>query len=151
MTTCDFAVAVRIVAANGTTVRANLNDVNAGLSVLTAQEPDETVREIRTTAPRVDGSYRVAEADDDGFLVVVVDVDGDSWGQVETRWQAIRAAYRAEPSFYVETEIEGVTKRWRTERPDVSFAGLESASLVMKRQTYSLRFRVQPNPSVAVA
>lgn len=151
MTTCDFAVAVRIVAADGTTVRANLNDPPNGLSVLTAQEPEETVRDIRVTAPRVDGSFRVAEADADGSLVIVVDVDGSSWGQVETRWQAVRAACRAERSFFVETEIEGVTKRWRTERPDVSFAGLESASLVAKRQTYSMRFRVQPNPTVTVA
>lgn len=149
--TCDFDVAVRIVAADGTTVSANLNDPTNGLSVVSVQEPEDSVRDIRVTAPRVDGSFRVAEADDDGSLVVVVDVDGTSWGQVETRWQAVRTAYRAESSFFVETEIEGVTKRWRTERPDVSFAGIESASLVSKIQTYSLRFRVQPNPTVTIA
>jgi hypothetical protein len=147
-TTCDFDVAVRIIAADGTTVLANLNDPPNGLSVITVQEPEETVRAIRTTAPRVDGSYRAAEAEDDGFLVVVVEVDGTSWSQTETRWQAVRTAYRTEWDFYIETEIEGVTKLWRTERPDVAPAGLESASLVLKMQTYSLRFRVQPNPTV---
>jgi hypothetical protein len=147
--TCDFDVAVRIVGSDGTTVRADLNDPNNGLSVVSVQEPEETVRSIRTTAPRVDGSYRVAEAEDDGFLVVVVDVDGTTWAQCETRWQAVRTAYRTEWDFYVETEIEGVTKRWRTERPDVAPVGIESASLVSKIQSYSLRFRVQPNPTVS--
>ena len=148
-TTCDFDVAVRIVAADGSTIRADLNDPPNGLSVMSVQEPEETVRDIRTTAPRVDGSYRVAEAEDDGFLVVIVDVDGTTWAQCNTRWQSVRTAYRAEWDFYVETEIEGVTKRWRTERPDVAPTGLDSSSLVVKRQTYSLRFRVQPNPTVS--
>ena len=148
-TTCDFDVAVRIVAADGTTVRANLNDPPNGLSVMSVQEPEETARTLRTSAPRVDGSYRVAEAEEDGFLVVIVDVDGSTWAQCSTRWEAVRAAYRAEWDFYVETEIEGVTKRWRTERPDVAPTGSDSSSLVLKRQTYSLRFRVQPNPTVS--
>ena len=150
-TTCDFDVAVRIIAANGSTVRTDLNNPPNGLSVLSVQEPEDAVRSIRMTSPRVDGSFRVAEADGDGFLVVVLDVDGSTWGQVETRWQSVRAAYRAESDFYIETEIEGVTKRWRTERPDVTPAGTESASLVMKRQTYTLRFLVQPNPAVTIA
>ena len=151
MTTCDFDVAVRIVAADGTTVRTNLNNPPSGLSVMSVQEPEDAVRDTRVSAPRVDGSFRVAEADGDGFLVVVVDVDGATWAQVETRWQAIRTAYRAESYFFIETDIEGVAKRWRTERPDVIPAGSESSSLVLKRQTYTLRFRVQPNPSVTVA
>lgn len=147
-TTCDFAVAVRIVAADGTTVRANLNDPAAGLSVLTVQEPEDNQRDIRVTAARVDGSFRVAAADADGVLVVLLDVDGTTWAQVETRWQAIRAAYRAEPMFFLETEVEGVTKRWRTERPDVAPGVSDSSSLVLKRQGYALRFRVQPNPTI---
>lgn len=147
-TSCDFSVAARIVASDGVTVLADLNDTVNGLSVITIQEPDESVRDIRTDSPFVDGTFRVASADDDGFLVVVVDVDGTTWGQCATRWQAVRAAYRAEVSFYVETAIEGVTTTWLTERPDVSPAGLEATSLVLKRQTYSMRFRVQPNPTV---
>ncbi len=148
-TVCDFEVEVRIVGSDGSTVRANLNDPPAGLSVLSVQEPEETVRDIRTTAPRVDGSYRVAEAEDDGFLVVLVDVDGATWVECSTRWEAVRTAYRTEWDFYVETVIEGVTKRWRTERPNVAPVGLDSTSLVTKRQSYSLRFRVQPNPTVS--
>lgn len=148
---CDFTVHVRIVGVDGSTVRADLNAPDAGLSVASVQEPEETVRDLRVTAPRVDGSFSVASVDDDGFLVVIVDVDGVSWAQVEQRWQAIRSAYRAEPAFFVETEIEGVVKRYRTERPSVSIAGVESSSLVLKRQTYSIRFRVQPNPTVSYA
>jgi hypothetical protein len=147
-TTCDFSVAVRIVAADGTTVRADLNDPPNGLSVLSVQEPEESTRTLRVTAPRVDGSFPVARAEDDGFLVVLVDVDGSTWVETNTRWQAVRTAYRAEWDFFVETELEGVTTRWRTERPDVAPVGIESSSLVIKRQSYSLRFRVQPHPTI---
>ena len=145
---CDFSVSARIIESDGVTARLDLNNPDAGLSVVSVQEPDDTVRDIRVTAPRVDGSFRVAEADDDGFLVVIVDVDGATWQQVNQRWQAVRTAYRAESSFFIETDIEGVRKLWRTERPDVSPAGTESASLSSKTQTYSIRFRVQPNPTI---
>ena len=148
---CDFDVAVRIVAADGVTVRSNLNDVANGLSILSVQEPEDAVRTIRVTAPRVDGSFPVAYADDSGFLVVIIDVEGTTWAQVETRFQAVRTAYRTEFYFFVETEVEGVTKRWRTERPDVVPSITESVSLVSKSQTYSIRFPVQPNPDVTIA
>lgn len=146
----DFAVAVRIVGSDATTIRADLNDIANGLSVETVQEPDDAYRRTRTTSPRVDGEITVAEVDDASDLNMIVTVEGNSWTQVVSRWQAVRTAYRAEARFYLDVEVEGVTTRYSTERPDVSSAGIEAANLMQKRQTYSLRFRVQPNPSVTI-
>ena len=148
---CDFEVAVRVVESEGTTVSLDFNDVAGGLSVETVQEPEENVREIKVAAPRVNGRYRVAEADDEGELVVVVRVTAATWSECMAIWQAARTAYRAERVFYVETEIEGVTVRYEAGRPNVTPAGLESSSLLLKEQTYVLRFPVQPNPVVTIA
>lgn len=148
---CMFDLAVRVIAADGTTERIDFNDHDAGLAVINHQEPEENVRDIRASAARVDGSYRVAEADDDGFLNLFVRVSGSTWGECTARWETARAAYRAESFYFLEIEEEGVTKRWRTERPDVVPSGIDSMALANKRQTYQLRFRVQPNPTVSVA
>ena len=148
---CDFSVAVRLIASDGSTVLLDFDDDAAGLAVETCQEPDENVREVRVTAPRVDGGFRVAEAYDEGVLVLVVRCTGSTWAQCSTRWQAARTAYRSESFYFLETVIEGVTTRYRTERPNVTPAGMESENLVLKEQTYSLRFTVQPSPTVTIA
>ena len=145
---CDFDVAVRVIASNGTTVLVDFNDHAKGLSVVSTQEPEESVRAITTSAPRVNGAFRVAEADEGGILQVVVLVEGSTWAQCSSRWQAARTAYRSESYYFVETETEGVTTRWRAYRPDVAPGPVLSTSLAQKRQTYVLRFQTQPNPTV---
>lgn len=151
MTTCDFEVSVRIIAADGTTEVFDFNDRVGGFTVETVQIPDEESEKTRVTADLVDGEYTVRERDAAGDLVLLVRVEGSSWAEVTSRWQAARAAYRAEPRFYLEVEIEGVTTLYRTERPDnVQGGSLESVNLVRRRQTYQLRFRVQPNPTVTI-
>lgn len=151
MTACDFSVDVRVVAADGATVRANLNDPDNGLVVEFYQEPDESRREVTVESDYVDGDYAVAGRDTAGTHVVVLRVEGSTWGEVETRWQAVRTAYRADSGFYLETATEGVTKRWECRRPDVSPGATENVSLMHKAQGYTLRFPVQPNPTVTVA
>ena len=143
-----FDVHARIIESDGTTVALDFNDHTAGLVLVSHQEPEENVRHIRTSAARVDGSFSVAQASDDGFLTLIVRVSGSTWAECMSRWEAARAAYRAESHFYIEVEAEGVTTRWRTERPDVAPAGSDASALANKRQTYSLRFRVQPHPTV---
>lgn len=147
----DFSVAVRIIGNDASTEYADLNDTANGLAVETLQQPDDAVRAVVVDSEYVDGDYAVAEADAAGTLVVVLTVEGSTWGQVETRWQAVRTAYRTDANFYIETAVEGVTKRWATRRPDVSPGGTDASNLMGKAQTFVLRFPVQPNPTVTVA
>lgn len=147
----DFDVSLRIIAADGITVVHEFNAPESGLVIETMQEPGDSTRKIRATAPRVDGDYTVAEADDAGDLTAVIRVEGSTWAEVATRWQECRTAYRAESYYYLEAEIEGVTTRYATERPDVTSGPVEAANLMQKNQTYAIRWHVQPNPSVSVA
>lgn len=149
--TCDFAVSVRIVAADGVTVVFELNNPAAGLSVESIQPPDFDAVKVRETADGVDGDYTVGETDAADDLIVNVRVDGSTWGQTTTRWLAARTAYRAQARYFVETEIQGVTIRYRTERPE-NVRGVEttSESLVLNEQTYAIRWHVQPNPTITV-
>lgn len=148
---CDFDLAVRIIGADGVTILADLNDHDAGLSVMRPfTYPEENLRETRDTAPRVDGSFPQAVAFDDSFLLVRCRVRGSSWVQVETRWETVRAAYLTDPVFYLETELAGVTRRWRAERPNVTPEDIDAFALRNLWLTYQLRFRVQPNPTVTV-
>ncbi len=147
----DYAVSLRIVASDGSTLVKELNDPDNGLAVETIQDPEENTRKVYATAPLVDGDALVAEAADAADLVAVVRVEGATWAEVATRWQACRTAYRAEATYYLETEIEGVTTRYRTERPDVASAGTGIENLMGRGQTFSIRWHVQPNPTVTVA
>ena len=146
----DFAVAVRVLSSAGAE-RIDFDSDELGLGVVTVQEPEDNYREVRATADRIPGSSLIASVPDDGFLVVMVRVKGATWADCTARWEAARVAYRAEDRFFIETVIEGVTKRWIAERPSVTPAAIESASLISKRLTYQLRFRVQPNPTVSIA
>lgn len=141
-------VHVRVIASDEVTVLVDFNDRANGLVTESVDGPDQNVRAVTTTAPRVDGEFRVAEADDGGSLQVVVRVEGSTWAECVTRWQAARTAYRSESYYFVEVEEDGVTTRWRSYRPDVTPG---PADLVLMRQRYALRFQVQPNPSVIVA
>lgn len=140
-------VSVRVVAYDGVTELVDFNDHAEGLFVEAVQDPEQTVRAVTTTAARVDGEFRVSEADAGGVLEVRVRVEGSSWAECVQRWEAARAAYRSESYYFVEKVEEGVTTRWRAYRPNVTPG---PANLVLKRQTYVLRFDVQPNPSVTV-
>lgn len=142
---------LRLVSNDGATLLAELYDSVNGLTVETVQEPEENLREGRVTSSRVPGSFQVWAVPDDGFLTAIVRVEGTSWAECTSRWQAVRAAFLAEPRFFIEMKYEGVTTTWRTERPNVSPGPLESVNLLRKRQTYQMRFRVQPNPVVTVA
>lgn len=142
-------VAVRIVSLDESDT-FELRNPAGGLFVESLTLPEEATREVRITAPRVDGSFLIATADEDGFVGVGMRVEGSSWAQCTSRWQAVRTAYRADDEFYLETEIEGVTTRYFAERPAVSPAGLDGSTVATLRQWYQLRFRVQPNPSVTI-
>lgn len=142
-------VNVRIVAADGTTEVFDFNDRDGGFAVELIQGPDFEMVKVREVADDVDGDYTVSQRDAAGDITVVVRVEGSTWGQTTTRWEAARTAYRSESRYYLEIEIEGVTTRYRTEQPESVQPG--PANLVLRRQTYAIRWHVQPNPTVTVA
>lgn len=151
MTICDFDVHVRILSSDGATVRVDLDDHANGLSVQSGVSlPEMQERQGRATSPYAHGSAPTSlPVDDDGILRVVVRVEGASWAQCAQRWAVVRAAWKAEPAFVVETVIEGVVTRWRAERAGVVPGEVSSSSLITKWQTYALRFLVQPNPTIS--
>jgi hypothetical protein len=141
---CDFSVAVSILDMAGAEL-VDLNDHALGLDVEQVVEPEESWRTIRVQAPRVDGPGAVvAVAEDGGVLLVRVHVHGETWAEVASRWQTVRAAYRASHLMQVRTVIEGVTKTWVAERPNVTPEPVTSAVLATKWQTYALQFVTYP-------
>jgi hypothetical protein len=146
---CDFSVAARIIASDGTTVRGNLNDHTLGLSVRRGIGwPEENQRREHAAWARVVGSVPYGPpVDDADELTLSVLVEGSTWPEVNSRWQTVRGWLRAEWDFSIEIEEEGVAWRWLTERPNVL---LTSSDLKNNRLVYTLRFVVQPNPSVTI-
>lgn len=144
----DFDVAFRIIASDGVTVVFDFNDHDAGWSVVTTQPPGDETSKTRVTADHVDGDYDVQESDAAGDFVLIATVEGRPWTQVKTRYLAARTAWRAEAHYFLEEEIEGVTTRYRTGRPDSVTPG--EPDLGGGNQTYTIRWHVQPNPTVTI-
>jgi hypothetical protein len=153
VSTCDFDIALRIVAADGSTVRGDLNDQANWLILLSPViVPQDETRRVRYKSPRSHGDFTSGPPlDEPGELVVTVDVEGSTWAQVETRWDAVRDYLRLEWDFFVEYEAEGVTRRWRTERPNITVPAQTPSDIKALRLTYQLRFICQPNPVVTIA
>jgi hypothetical protein len=137
----DFDVDLQIIESDGSTLAYAF-----GLKVSSVSEPGDATRKIRISAPRVDGDFDVAEADEAGDLNAIVVFEGATWPDVEDAYQAARTAWRAETVYYLDVIREGVTKRYRTGRPDSVTP--DRPDLKNKRQTYAIRWHVQPNPTV---
>ena len=141
---CDFSVAVSILDLGGSEL-IDLNDQALGLDVEQVVEPEESWRTIRVQAPRVNGPGAVvATAEDGGILLVRVHVHGSTWAECASRWEQVRAAYRPNHLMQVRTVIEGVTKTWVAERPNVTPEPVTSSVLASKWQTYALSFVTYP-------
>lgn len=149
VTICELDVAVRIIASDGVTEVIDFNDHTVGLSVVSRQEFGDETDKSRVNADGVDGDYDVDETDAAGDYIVFVRVEGSTWPECTTRWLAARTAYRAEAHYFLEVEVEGVTTRYRTGRPDSVQPG--EPDLKNRRQTYAIRWHVQPNPTITVA
>lgn len=147
--TDEFNVSARIIGSDGTTVRGDLNDHTLGLDLLwPIGYPQENQRREHAAWARVVGSVPYGPpVDDADELTLTVLVEGASWAEVNSRWATVRGWLRAEWDFSIEVEEEGVTRRWYTERPDITLA---DSSYALPRLVYSLRFVVQPNPSVTI-
>lgn len=153
MSGCDFNLSLRVVAADGTTVRGDLNDQANGLTLMAPLVlPQDEVSRARYRSPRAKGDFTSGPPlDDPSELVATVEVTGATWAQVETRWDTVRGWVKAEWDFFIEYEVEGVTTRWRTERPNIAVAEQTSSDYRSLALTYQLRFITQPNPVVTIA
>lgn len=149
---CEFVTSLRIVAADGTTVRGDLHDHPNGLHLMAPVVlPQGDIRWVTYTSPRSHGDFTSGPPlDEPGELIATVQVEGDTWAQVETRWEEVRGWVRAEWDFFVEYEVEGVTRRWRARRPNITVPAESAVDYRNKRLTYQLRFTCQPNPTVTV-
>lgn len=139
-----FDVDLRIVASDGSTLVYAF-----GTKVVSISEPGDATDKVRVDAPRVDGDATVAEKDTAGDLTAIVVFEGASWPAVETAYQAARTAWRSESRYYLDVVRQGVTKRYRADRPDAVTP--DRPDLGNNRQTYSIRWHVQPNPTVSIA
>lgn len=148
---CDFSVAVRILDLDSEAEVLDFNDEAIGLDVEQLVEPEESWATRRTNPDNVDGSFAYTRKASSGTLVLSVHAHGDTWAECQAAWEAARAGYGAADYFYLQTEIEGVSKTWLAERPDVTPEAITSGALAAKWLTYVLRFPVQPNPTVSIA
>lgn len=151
MTALD--VGARIIASNGTTVVRDFHDHAGGVDVLSPiTYPRFDPRRARTEWMHAEGdvAYGVVTRGT-GVLVLNILVEAETWAGVETTWEAIEADLFAEPDYFVEVELEGVTRRYRTDIPsfgeatDVTPQDVKGTALA-----YQLRFIVQPNPTTTI-
>lgn len=148
---CQFDIGARIVSSFGTTVR-ELHDHDGGIHL---QVP---IGQPRFGPLRSRSRWRHAKGDipfgfitrDTGLLTLPVLITGDSWAQVEARAEALEADLWAEPDYFVETEIEGVTRRYITDVPSYEGSDITPMDLANWRMEFPLRFIVQPDPTTTV-
>lgn len=144
---CDFTVHLRIVAADGATVRGDLNDAAAGLALRRGiQKPGGEILWDRYTSPRSVGDFTTGAprpaADD---LIVRILVEGSTWAEANTRWATALGWLDAEWHYFVELEEDGLVTRWRTDRPPVSPVSYDRRN---RQMVHEVRFHCQPNPLV---
>ena len=148
MTLCDFEIAVRLIAPDGVTVLFDFNNLagRSGWAVVSRQEPGDATSKTRVGADGVDGDYDVEEHDTAGDYVLLARVYGNDWPDLTANFLAARTAYRAHSQYYLEQTVQGVTTRYRTGRPDSVQPG--EPDLMNNMLTYSIRWHVQPNPTI---
>ena len=149
--TCQFDTSLRIIAADGTTVRGDLHDHDNGRHLAPIVMPQGDIEWATYTSPRPHGDFTSgAPTDAPGELIATVTVEAASWPAVEASWEVVRGWVRAEWHFYIEHEVEGVVTRWRTRRPNIGIPSRSAVDYQNRRLTYQLRFVCQPNPTVTV-
>lgn len=149
---CEFSLEARILSSDGTTVLHELEDEANGFIVLDEiGEPEWDEETGRVRSPYMHGSApsRLATIID-GTLPVRVAVSGSTWPVMMGRFEALRTAWKAEPSFYFEHVAQGVTTRYRAERETFAAAPITPAAMAANEREVVLVFRVQPNPVVTV-
>lgn len=145
--TDTWSLTVNVVAADAETIRGNLNNRAVGLGILRPIGwPAEDPRRDHAKWARHSGSVTSGPpVDDDGILTLGVRVQGSTWAQMAQRWQTARGWLRLEDDFFLDVIEEGLTTRYRTERPAIARTRY---SRVHNWSEYQLQFTVQPNPAV---
>lgn len=151
--TCLVSIAARVVSIDTTTVLADLEDEANGLTLL-GNLPDPEWDKVtgRATAFYMHGSAptglpRIV----DGRVPLRVEVKGSTWAQAMTRRGALWTAVNAEPVFYLELVVEGVTTRYVAELASWIPDEVGAADIKAGRTGVTLVFLVQPFPEVTIA
>lgn len=149
---CQFDVAARILDLDTETEVLDFNDHTLNLHVQDWLPPEETWRKRRTDPDNVDGAFPYTRKLTANALILSVHVHDDTtWDAAEANWEVARAAYGAAEFFWLETQVQGVTRRYLAESPDVTPEGITAQTIASRWLTYVLRFPVQPNPTVTIA
>lgn len=146
-------IAARIVASDGTTVVRELQDPAAGVELLAPLgRPRFQPSRARTKWMRSKGDVPYGPVTPDvGVLPVTLLITGASWAAVETLWGAIEADLWAETDYYIETVVEGVTRRYWTDVPSYEDDGIVQPDNVARFEMETrLRFTVQPDPATSI-
>lgn len=130
-----------------------LRDRPNGLIVESFEDPSEEDAAPRYKSPRARGGFRQGPSrDDEGEAVVVLRVEGSSWGQVATRWEAVRTAVRLHDDFKLQVEVDGVVTTWHAERRSIRrLTPVTGEYIEAAHRVFELRFICQPNPTITIA
>ncbi len=134
-------------------VIVELRDPANGLFVEAFMPPLDTVREARRKPSRGHGGNRVGvKLDDEGTAQVILRIEGASWDAVQdVWWNTIRPGLRAQPDFYLEEVVDGVTTRWLAERGNVTPADHVGEEIANAFTVVRILFTCQPFPTVEIA
>lgn len=147
-----FDIGARIIASDGTTVVREFHDHAAGIDLQRPITlPRFAGRRARTEWMHSEGDVAYGPiTKGTGILVLNVLVTAATWAAAEATWDAIEADLWAEPDYFIEVEIEGVTRRYITDVPTFEASDVSSIELANKRMTYQLRFICQPGPVTTI-
>lgn len=149
---CQFDIDARLIESDGETVLRSFHDHDNGVHI---QRP---LGQPRFGPVRSRSTWRSAQGDvpygiprrDTGILPVNLLITGDTWPQVEARLEAIEADLWAENDYFIETELEGVIRRYITDVPSYDTADVSPADMRNCRLTLQMRFIVQPLPVTTI-
>lgn len=150
---CDIAVEARLVSFDGSTVLHELEDEANGFVLLdNIPDPEWDRTTGRATAFYMHGSAptgppRVV----DGQIALRQEIIAATWPEVMTKRTALYDAWNAEPVFYLDFVVEGVTTRYRVEARSWVPDALTARAVTEGRTAVTLVFIVQPFPEVTIA
>jgi len=129
-------------------VLLDLNDGDA-YALIGWSDDDEVADSVTEESGWVDGDAEISYRLSSVVIEVQVRVMGSTWAQTEARFLALKNAVKANPTWLLEREIEGVSVKWRARRPLSITSPVDSVAIANRRRLVTLRIPCQPTTSIA--